>query len=188
MAVPPGFERSWSNCCHIIILRGAKSRRAASPALLIFTTSWYRPAAGDAKRAAHDRLQAAANLDLGFRMRAGWQLTATYLLLSSAAPLGVRAEVATAKTQDAAPADVAVSSAPRAAQIEPMVAPVKRSAPQTPDNKAKTASGQAGEATAKSGKSFEAVPKKLAAGNAKAPDQEPSTPKSSAKKLAKKNR
>ncbi len=120
-------------------------------------------------------------------MSARWRLTAIYLLLSCAAPLGVRAQEATAKTLDAAPAGVAVLSAPRAAQIEPMVAPVKRSAPQTPNSKAKTASVQAGEATAKIAKTSGPVLKKQAASNAKAPDQVPSTPKSSAKTLAKKN-
>jgi hypothetical protein len=39
----------------------------------------------------------------------------------------------------AATSDVAVPSAPRAAQIEPMAAPVKREAPVAPQNKAKSA-------------------------------------------------
>jgi hypothetical protein len=43
---------------------------------------------------------------------------------------------ATAKSVTAS--EVAVSSAPRAAQIEPMVAPVKREAPVVPENKAKS--------------------------------------------------
>jgi hypothetical protein len=189
MAVPPGFERPASNCCHIIIPWDAKSRRTASPALLIFTTSMCCPAASETHRAARDMLRVAGNSDLGFQMSARWRRSAICLLLMCAAPLAVRAEEANAKPIDIAPADVAVPSAPRAAQIEPMVAPVKRSAPQTPDSKAKpAASGQRGETSQKSAKSSEAALKKSADGGAKVADQEPSPPKSLAKKLAKKNR
>ena len=121
-------------------------------------------------------------------MSAPQRLSAICLLLLCAAPLAVRAEEANAKSIDTAPADVAVRSALRATQIEPMVAPVKRSAPQTPDNRAKALSVQGDEASRKSGKKSEAPLKKQAGSNAKVADQEQPTPKSSTKKLAKKNR
>jgi hypothetical protein len=125
------------------------------------------PAASDAKSSARDMLRIAGNSDLGFRMSALWRLSAICLLLMCAAPLAVSAEETNAKPIDTTPADVAVPSAPRATQIEPMVAPVKRSAPQTPDNKAKPASVHGDETSRKSGKSLEAVHKKQVAGNAK---------------------
>lgn len=43
-----------------------------------------------------------------------------------------------APAKTAATTDVVVPSAPRAAQIEPMVAPVKRETPVAPENKAKS--------------------------------------------------
>jgi hypothetical protein len=76
-------------------------------------------------------------------LRAGLlALAFVFLAAVVSVPARVTAEPAVtsqteAVSKSSAASDVAVPSAPRAAQIEPMVDPVKREAPVAPDNKAK---------------------------------------------------